>query len=65
MGKPDGKVTIPVLAPGGEHSVGKIRNVEMLGGKGKLNWTQEPGGLTIQAAAGPSEHAVVFKITGA
>jgi hypothetical protein len=45
--------------------VGKIRNVEMLGAKGKLTWTQDAGGLTIDApAAVPVDHAVVFKITG-
>ena len=66
MGRPEAQVTIPILAPGGEHSVGKIRNVEMLGGKGKLKWTQDPAGLTVETASAPlAEHAVVFKITGA
>jgi alpha-L-fucosidase len=65
MGKPEGKIAIPALAQGGERTVGKIRNVEMLGGKGKLTWTQDAGGLTIDApAAVPADHAVVFKITG-
>jgi alpha-L-fucosidase len=66
MGRPEGQVKIPVLAPGGVHGVGRIRNVELLGASGKLAWTQDAGGLTIQApAAPPSDHAVVFKITGA
>jgi alpha-L-fucosidase len=66
MGRPKGKVTIPILAPGGEHSVGKIRNVEMLGANGKLTWRQDSGGLTIETPmALPSEHAIVFKIAGA
>ena len=65
MGKPEGSVVIPVLAPGGEHKVGKIRNVEILGASGKLTWTQNAAGLTIQSAVAPADHAVVFKITGA
>jgi alpha-L-fucosidase len=66
MGRPEAKVKIPILAPGGEHSIGKIRNVEMLGAKGKLKWTQDSAGLTVETSAVPaSEHAVVFKITGA
>jgi alpha-L-fucosidase len=65
MGRPEGKVAIPLLAQGGEHGVGKILNVEMLGGNGKLSWKQDTSGLTIQAPAAPSEHAVVFRITGA
>jgi len=64
MGKPEGKVAIPALAQGGEHKVGKIRNVEMLGALGKLNWTQDSTGLIIQTAAAPTEHAVAFKIDG-
>ena len=36
------------------------------GAKGKLNWSQEGSGLTIQTAARTAEpHAVVFKVTGA
>jgi len=66
MGRPEGKVTVPLLSEGGEHRVGKIRNVEMLGAKGKLAWTQDAGGLTIQTPGEPpTDHAVVFKITGA
>jgi alpha-L-fucosidase len=66
MGRPEGKVTIPVLAPSGEHSVGKIRNVEMLGANVKLSWRQDSSGLTIETPmAPPSEHAVAFKIAGA
>ncbi|MBV8816998.1 MAG: alpha-L-fucosidase, partial [Acidobacteriaceae bacterium] len=66
MGQPEGQVSIPALAQGGQHSTGKIRNVEMLGGKDKVNWTQDATGLTIQTSApAPSAHAVVFKITGA
>jgi alpha-L-fucosidase len=66
MGRPEDKVNIPVLAQDGEHSVGKIWNVEMLGANGKLTWRQDSGGLTIKTPmALPSEHAIVFKIAGA
>ncbi|HLJ51545.1 MAG TPA: alpha-L-fucosidase [Bryobacteraceae bacterium] len=65
MGKPEGQVAIPALAQGGEYKVGRIRNVEMLGDRSKVNWRQDAGGLVIQTTTAPSEHAVVFKITGA
>jgi alpha-L-fucosidase len=66
MGRPEAQVRIPVLAPGGEYGIGKIRNVELLGASGKLAWTQDTGGLTVRMpAAPPSGHAVAFKITGA
>jgi alpha-L-fucosidase len=65
MGKPEGEVRIPALALGGQYSTGKIRNIEMLGAKSKLTWTQDENLLTIHAATAPSDHAVAFKITGA
>jgi alpha-L-fucosidase len=65
MGRPEGKVTISALGLGGEHSVGKIRNVEMLGVKGKLKWIQDAAGLTIEPPSAPSDYAVAFKINGA
>ncbi len=65
MGKPEGQVSIPVLSPGGQNGVGKVRNVELLGGKGKLAWTQTAEGLTIQVPSEiPIEHAAAFKIVG-
>ncbi len=65
MGKPEGTVTIPALALGGPYSAGKARNVEMLGTDRKLVWTQDASSLTIEAISASSDHAVVFKITGA
>ena len=66
MGKPEGEVRIPVLAPGGQHSVGKIRNVELLGAPGKLEWKQDASGLTVRMPAQPpSDYAVALKIAGA
>jgi alpha-L-fucosidase len=64
MGRPEKEVTITTRAPGGKHAVGKVQNVELLGG-GKLTWTQTASGLTVQVPAISSEHAVAFKIVGA
>jgi alpha-L-fucosidase len=64
MGRPESAVKVPALAPGGQYQVGKIRNVEMLGAKGKLTWTQDASGLTIQSPPQTTDHAVVFKVTG-
>ncbi len=66
MGRPEGQVSIPILAPGGQHGVGTIRNVELLGAPGKLEWTQNAGGLTVRMPSQvPSEHAIALKIAGA
>jgi alpha-L-fucosidase len=64
MGRPEAQVKVPLLAPGGQHAIGKIRNVEMLGAKGKLAWTQDANGLTIQSPPQTTDHAVVFKVVG-
>jgi len=65
MGRPEGPVKIPALALGGKYQVGKIRNVEMLGAKAKLAWSQDGTALTIPSPPQTTDHAVVFKITGA
>ena len=66
MGRPEAQVRIPMLAPGGQYGVGKIRNVELLGAPGKLAWTQNAEGLTVQMPAQPpSDHAIALKIIGA
>jgi alpha-L-fucosidase len=65
MGRPEGKITLPALAQGGQYSVGRIRNVELLGSKVKLNWTQDKLGLTIEGTPSLSEYPTVFKIVGA
>jgi alpha-L-fucosidase len=44
----------------------KVRNVELLGFKGKLNWTQDERGLTVQMPPQkPSDHAIALKIFAA
>ena len=66
MGWPEQQASIRVLAPGGEHTVGTIRNVELLGAPGKLTWKQETAGLVVQMPPQkPSDHAIVLKIVGA
>jgi len=63
MGWPDKEASIPSLALGGPNSVPKFRNVELLGHKGKLNWTQDAAAFKVQLPAEkPSDHAVTFKI---
>jgi len=68
MGRPEGKVTVPILAPGGPHKVGKIQNVELVGTGAKLKWTQDASGLSVDipdAARGSlSDHAFAMKIAG-
>jgi alpha-L-fucosidase len=66
MGWPAPKASIAVLARNGQHGVGNIQNVELLGSKVKLKWQQEVSGLTVEMPAEkPTEHAVVLKIAGA
>ncbi len=66
MGWPDRQAVIAPLALGGAQGAGKIANVELLGHKGKLQWTQDAAALTVQLPPDkPCEHAVAFKLTGA
>jgi alpha-L-fucosidase len=51
------------LASTGALEVGKIRNVELLGHKGKLTWTQDEAGLKVELPEEkPSDHAVTLKV---
>jgi alpha-L-fucosidase len=64
MGWPEKDATMPAL--GTQAGAGKIRDVSLLGFKGKVSWKQEAGGLRIQLPAEkPCEHAIVFKVVGA
>ena len=43
-----------------------MKHVELLGFKGKVNWTQDEKGLTVQLPQQkPSDHAIAFKLLGA
>jgi alpha-L-fucosidase len=64
MGWPEQQAVIEPL--GTRAGAGKIRNVELLGFSGKLNWKQAEHGLTVQMPAQkPSDHAIAFKVIGA
>ena len=58
MGWPEREAVIKSLA-----SAGKVANVELLGFKGKLQWSQDEAGLNVaMPAEKPCEHAIVLKI---
>jgi alpha-L-fucosidase len=63
MGWPAQKATIKLLASNSPQQPGKIRNVEMLGHKGKLQWKQDEAGLSVDMPSEkPCDHAVTLKI---
>src|SRR5579871_117992 len=65
MGWPQGPARIKALAAKRAQPV-KVRNVEMLGHKGKLKWVQGETGLTVDMPPEkPCDHAVALKITTA
>jgi alpha-L-fucosidase len=64
MGWPEKEARIAPLAAGGKLDAGKILNVELLGHKGKLQWTQDQSGLRVpMPEEKPGDHAVTLKIT--
>jgi alpha-L-fucosidase len=66
MGWPEYQAVIRPLALKTALRVGTIRNVELLGFDGKVEWSQDEAGLKVMTPARrPCEHAVVFKVTGA
>jgi len=66
MGWPDREAVVPLLALGGKLDVGKIRNVELLGHKGKVKFTQDEHALRVELPAHkPSDYAVTLKVAGA
>jgi alpha-L-fucosidase len=63
MGWPGKEASIPALALGGKNSVPRIRNVELLGHKGRIKWTQDAETLKLELPEQkPSEYAIAFKI---
>jgi alpha-L-fucosidase len=63
MGWPGKEASIPALALGGKNSVPRIRNVDLLGHKGRLKWTQDAATFKVELPAEkPSDYAVTFKI---
>ena len=66
MGWPEKQAVFPELAAGGAHNTGKIRNVQLLGFRGKVKWTQDAAGLRVEMPPEkPCEHAIVLKVEGA
>ena len=62
---PDGRLLIKTLASSNPAAPGKIRHVELLGFKGKVDWTQTGEGLSVRLPSQKtSDHAWVFKISG-
>jgi alpha-L-fucosidase len=60
MGWPDRETTIKPLAT---PFAGKIANVEMLGFRGKLQWSQDETGLKVaMPPTKPSDHAIALRI---
>ncbi len=66
MGWPEKQALIAPLAAKGKLGVGRIRNVQMLGFKGKLQWAQDETGLKVEMPpVKPCDYAFALKITGA
>ena len=66
MGVPQKEAVIKPLATNGPEAPGKIRNVQLLGYKGKLTWKQDETGLRVEVPGEKlPEEAIAFKITGA
>ena len=66
MGWPDKQAVIKLLATNSSVSQVKVGNVELLGFKGKVKWTQDEKGLTVQMPEQkPCDHAVTLKVVSA
>jgi alpha-L-fucosidase len=66
MGWPEIEAAIAELGLGGKSGVGKVRNVELLGHKERLKFTQDAAGLKVEMPAEkPCEYAITLKIAGA
>jgi alpha-L-fucosidase len=64
MGWPENQTVIKPLSATSSLSPNKIRNVELLGFKGKVKWTQDESGLTVRMPEQkPCDHAITLKIT--
>ena len=63
MGWPEKTVSIASLGLKSEQQPGKIHNVELLGHKGKLNWTQDESALNVRLPEQkPCDFAVTLKV---
>ena len=63
MGWPRASALIKPLGTASPQAPGKIANVELLGYKGKLEWSQAEAGLSVAMPPHqPSQHAVTLKV---
>jgi alpha-L-fucosidase len=66
MGWPGQQAVIKPLAANSTVAQFKVANVELLGFKGKVKWSQDDKGLTVQMPAQkPCDHAIALKVVGA
>lgn len=66
MGAPDYQAVVTPLATDTALRVGKIQTVELLGHEGRLEFTQDRGGLRVLLPRElPCKYAIALKITGA
>ena len=66
MGWPEKQAVVKSLATNSSVAQVKVRNVELLGFKGKVKWTQDRNGLTVEMPRQkPCDHAITLKIVGA
>ncbi len=64
MGWPEKEALLAPLGTASPQAPGKILNVEMLGHKDRIPWTQEASGLKIQMPSEkPSDYAIAFRVT--
>ena len=63
MGWPGKETSIAALGTVSEQQPGRVHNVEVLGHKGKLKWTQDAAALKVEMPAGkPCDYAVALKV---
>jgi alpha-L-fucosidase len=66
MGWPEKEAVVKPLALNGPQNAGQIKNVQLLGFKGKVKFTQDNAALKVEMPAQkPCDHAIVLKIAGA
>jgi alpha-L-fucosidase len=63
MGWPEKEAAINSLGTGSSQQPGKVRNVQLVGFKGKVKWTQDEAALRVQLPdAKPCDHAIALKV---
>ena len=66
MGWPEKEAVVKSLTTKSDVAPFKVKNVELLGFRGKVKWTQDENGLTVQMPQQkPSDHAIGLKVFGA